>query len=309
MDSLKIVFMGTPAFAVASLKGLLDAGFHVAAVITAPDRAAGRGMRMQASDVKKFASQRNIPVLQPTNLKSPEFVRQLREINPDLQVVVAFRMLPEVVWNLPPLGTINLHASLLPQYRGAAPINHAIIRGEKETGVTTFKLKHDIDTGNILMQEKIAILPEDDAGSMHDKLMDLGARVLVKTVAGIADGSLKEISQDTLADPAALHHAPKLFREYCLIDWNHSVDHVYNFIRGLSPQPGAFTFLKETRIIVTKAEKDLTPPTIPAGEYSTDRKSFLKVAATDGYIRIMRLKPEGKGEMAIDDFLRGKRDL
>lgn len=308
-ETFRIVFMGTPYFAVPSLEALIDAGFHISAVVTAPDRPAGRGMKLQESDVKKAALKHGIKVLQPTNLKSEEFLNELRDIKPDLQVVVAFRMLPEVVWSFPPLGTINLHASLLPQYRGAAPINHAIMNGETETGVTTFKLKHEIDTGNILLQEKIQIGTTDNAGTVHDKLMKAGAGLLVKTVKGLKEGTLKEIEQDQLVEGTTIHHAPKIFREDCEIQWNKSTEQVYNQIRGLSPYPGAFTFLNGKRIIITDQEIEVTRPLKTPGEYETDGKSFLKIAAADGYIQVLALKPEGKREMNVTDFLRGQRDL
>jgi len=279
------------------------------AVITAPDKPAGRGMKMQQSEVKKFALAHSIKVLQPTNLKSPEFINELKTINPDLQVVVAFRMLPEVVWNLPPMGTINLHASLLPQYRGAAPINHAIINGENETGITTFRLKHDIDTGNILLQEKVPITESDNAATLHDKLMSEGSKLLVRTVNGLRDGTLQEISQDSIMTHTPFKHAPKIFRENCEIKWDDTVVNIYNLVRGLSPKPGAFTFLNGTRIIITESEKDNSTPEAPPGAYITDGKTFLKFAATDGYLSILKLKPEGKGVMNIEDFLRGRRDL
>lgn len=308
-ENFRIVFMGTPYFAVPSLEALIKAGFHIAAVITAPDRPAGRGMKLQESDVKKAALKHGIKILQPTNLKAPEFVDELKTIRPDVQVVVAFRMLPEVVWNLPPLGTINLHASLLPQYRGAAPINHAIMNGEKETGVTTFKLKHEIDTGNILLQQKIPILKNDTAGTVHDKLMNAGAGLLVTTIKGLKDGTLKEIDQDELLEGTTIHHAPKIFREDCEIRWNKGVEQVFNQIRGLSPYPGAFTFLNEKRIIITEQDMELSPPSKAPGDYETDGKTFLKIAAADGFIQVLSLKPEGKREMKIGEFLRGQRDL
>lgn len=305
---IRMVFMGTPDFAVPSLKALLEAGFHISAVITAPDKPAGRGMKLQQSEVKKFALEHSLKVLQPTNLKSPDFLDELKMINPDLQVVVAFRMLPEAVWNLPPMGTINLHASLLPQYRGAAPINWAVINGEKETGVTTFKLKHAIDTGNILLQRKVTIEETDDAGSVHDKLMRSGAELLVETVKGLQAGKLQEVQQDVLVTED-IKHAPKIFREDCEIDWNDRTENIYNLIRGLSPHPGAFAFLKGKRIKITEISKEIGTPSMPPGNYKTDKKTFLKFATHDGYIHILKLKPEGKSDMGIEDFLRGRRDL
>lgn len=306
---MKIVFMGTPAFAVHSLNAIVKAGFDVSAVVTAPDRPSGRGMKLQPSEVKKYALDHDIQVLQPTNLKSPEFVASLQNIAPDLQVVVAFRMLPEVVWNLPPLGTINLHASLLPQYRGAAPINHAIINGETQTGLTTFKLKHDIDTGNILLQKIVEIEDADNAGSLHDKLMIAGGELLVQTLKEIESGTAKEIRQSSVISDTELKHAPKIFTQDCEIVWENNTERIYNLIRGLSPRPGAFTFLNDKRIIILMAEKEKATPEVSPGQYVTDHKTYLKMAAEDGYISIKELKPEGKGNMKIEDFLRGQRNL
>lgn len=308
-NKLRIIFMGTPAFAVPSLDALYKEGFDIAAVITAPDKPAGRGYKLHESEVKKYALAHDIPVLQPTNLKSPGFLEQLKKIAADLQVVVAFRMLPEVVWNMPPLGTINLHASLLPQYRGAAPINWAIINGEKETGVTTFKLQHAIDTGNILLQQKIKIENEDNAGAIHDKLMKAGAALILDTVNGLESGNLKEVQQGTLAREEELKHAPKIFNEDCEINWNNSTVDIYNLIRGLSPYPGAFFFLKDKRIKVLEADMEIADSDLLPGNYHTDRKTFLKFATGDGFIFIKKLKPEGKSAMDIKDFLRGRRDL
>lgn len=308
-NPLRIVFMGTPEFAVPTLKALIDAGYSIAGVVTSPDKPAGRGMKLQQSDVKKFAEEKALKILQPTNLKSESFINELKDLNADLQVVVAFRMLPEIVWNMPPMGTINLHGSLLPQYRGAAPINHAIINGETETGVTTFKLKHDIDTGNILLQEKIQITPEDNAGTIHDKLMNIGAALVVKTVEGLQKGTLKEINQDTLPSGAILKHAPKLHKEDGQINWNESAANIFNRIRGLSPYPGAYTFIKNKRILITQAVIGDPVNNTPTGEYQTDQKSFLQFAANDRFIKILRIKPEGKREMIIEDYLRGQRNL
>lgn len=306
---MRIVFMGTPAFAVDSLKALVEAGFDIAAVVTAADKPSGRGMKLHPSEVKKYALEHNITVLQPTNLKSPEFNAELKKIAPDLQVVVAFRMLPEVVWNLPPLGTINLHASLLPHYRGAAPINHALINGETETGVTTFKLQHDIDTGNILLQKKVAIEESDNAGTLHDKLMKAGSELLVQTLKEIESGTAREIRQSSVAAEVELKNAPKIFTPDCEIDWNKSATQIFNHIRGLSPRPGAFTYLNDKRIIITRASKEHLRPGVTPGQYKTDHKTYLKFATRDGYICIEELKPEGKGVMKVEDFLRGQRNL
>ena len=245
-QSLRIVFMGTPDFAVASLDALLNARCNIVAVVTAPDKPAGRGLKLTESPVKKYASLHGLTILQPAKLKDPDFLEQLRSLNADLQLVVAFRMLPETVWNMPRLGSVNLHGSLLPDYRGAAPINWAIIRGEKKTGVTTFKLKHEIDTGNILLQESFAIGENETAGEVHDKMKELGARVLLDTVKGLAEGTLKERSQDSLLrhKDKVVKHAPKIFTDTCKIDFNKPVEEVHNLIRGLSPFPGAFYNLK-----------------------------------------------------------------
>ncbi len=301
--------MGTPEFAVPTLKALLGAGYNIVAVVTSPDKPAGRGLKLQESDVKKFAIQQGLKIMQPANLKSPEFINELKNVHADIQVVVAFRMLPEMVWSMPPMGTINLHASLLPQYRGAAPINHAIINGETETGVTTFKLKHEIDTGNILLQERIPISPSDNAGTIHDKLKEIGASVVLKTIEGLRNGSLKEVSQDNISDNSVLKPAPKIHREDGNIDWHKPSETIINLIRGLSPHPGAFTFLNNKRILIMEAAADQSQEKIKPGNYQTDYKSYLRFATGDGFIKILRLKPEGKREMSISDFLRGHRDF
>jgi len=315
--ALRIVFMGTPEFAVASLDALVKAGFNVVGVITAPDKPAGRGMKMNEGAVKKYALEHNLNILQPEKLKNPEFLEQLKSLHADLQVVVAFRMLPEVVWNMPRMGTINLHGSLLPQYRGAAPINWAVINGEKETGVTTFKLQHEIDTGNILLQESFSIGENETAGEVHDRMKEIGAKLLVKTVSGIADGTLKETPQTSVIDKQAtvtesrfLKHAPKIFTEDCKIDFTKSVEEVHNLIRGLSPFPGAFTYLKDKMLKIFRSEKEISiDQTDPAGhgQYETDGKSFLKFACKEGYILIKELQMEGKKKMTVEEFLRGYR--
>jgi methionyl-tRNA formyltransferase len=304
---LKIVFMGTPEFAVASLDALVNAGCAIVGVVTAPDKPAGRGLKLQESAVKKYAVEKGLNVLQPEKLKSPQFLEELRSLSADVQVVVAFRMLPEVVWNMPPMGTINVHASLLPQYRGAAPINWAIINGENETGVTTFKLKHEIDTGDILLQGKIAINENETAGELHDKLKELGANVLVQTIKGLADGTLKETPQSEILNSKSeiAKHAPKIFTETCKIDWSKSVDEVHNLIRGLSPFPGAFTYLNEKLLKVYRSEKDYKQPSVAAGQFENDGKTFLKFACADGFIYVKELQMEGKKRMNVEDFLRG----
>jgi len=302
-QSLRIVFMGTPEFAVASLEALVKAGCNIVGVITAPDKPAGRGMQLQQSAVKQYAVEHELHVLQPEKLKNPEFIEELRSLNADLQIVVAFRMLPEIVWNMPPMGSVNLHGSLLPQYRGAAPINWAVINGEKETGVTTFKLQHEIDTGDILLQERFPIHETDNAGDVHDRMKDIGAQLLVKTVKGLADGSLQEKPQTT--GNGELHHAPKIFTETCEIDWIKPVKHVYNQIRGLAPYPTAFTFLNDKKLKIFKAEKINMGHNEPPGNILTDKKTFLHFACPGGYISVLELQLEGKKKMDIASFLRG----
>ncbi|WP_231463075.1 methionyl-tRNA formyltransferase [Pedobacter sp. Leaf132] len=301
---MKIVFMGTPDFAVASLDALVRANFDVVAVVTAADKPAGRGQKLSESAVKKYAVEKNIPVLQPEKLKNPEFLAQLKSFNADLQVVVAFRMLPEVVWAMPSKGTINLHGSLLPQYRGAAPINHAIINGEKESGVTTFFLTHEIDTGDIIQSASVAIESTDTAGDLHDKLMNVGASLLVKTVTAIAEGNYQEQPQP---QSDVLKHAPKIFKEDCKVDWNKPSLEVFNFIRGLSPYPTAFTLLNDKTLKIFKVDIEEKEPAIAAGGFLTDGKTFLKFATKDGFIKLQDIQYEGKKRMQIEDFLRGMR--
>ena len=305
----RIVFMGTPEFAVASLDKLLKAGCNIVGLITAPDKAAGRKLQIQQSAVKKYGEEKGLLILQPEKLKDIVFLNQLRALHADLQIVVAFRMLPEVVWNMPSMGTINLHGSLLPQYRGAAPINWAIINGEKETGVTTFKLKQDIDTGNILLSEKIPISEDETAGELHDKMKEIGAALLVKTVKGLSEDKLAEQPQSMGpgGDPhALLKHAPKIYTETCKINWDKPVQEVYNLIRGLSPYPGAFTQLCGKSLKVYKANRiEGLHSSITPGNFETDRSTFLRFACNNGYINILELQLEGKKKMTIVDFLRG----
>lgn len=296
--------MGTPDFAVASLSALVDAGFDIAGVVTAADKPAGRGQKLQESAVKKYALENGLKVLQPLKLKDPEFIAELQQIKADLQVVVAFRMLPEVVWTMPRYGTINLHASLLPQYRGAAPINHAIINGETESGVTTFFLKHEIDTGDIIFSERVPVGPADTAGDLHDKLMNTGAGLLVKTVRAIQTGNYSEQQQ---IFSASLRHAPKIFKDFCRIDWNQPVKTIYDLIRGLSPYPTAFTELGGKTLKIFKSVYEETAPGVTPGELVTDGKSMLKFAAKDGFIQVTDLQYEGKKRMPVDEFLRGMR--
>lgn len=304
---MRIIFMGTPDFAVASLKALIQSGEQVVAVVTVPDKPAGRGQKIHESAVKVYAKQHNIPVLQPFKLRDEAFLTELKSYQADLQVVVAFRMLPEIVWNMPKYGTINVHASLLPQYRGAAPINHAIMNGEKESGVTTFLLQHEIDTGNILLAEKVAILEMDTAGDLHDKLMHAGARTLLQTIQALKAGTLQPKSQDNIVPTTSLKHAPKIFKDDCKINWNQSTDVVYNFIRGLSPYPTAFTTLKDKVLKIYQTEKEQTAIAVAPGTIETDQKSYLKFATQDGYISVSELQLEGKKKMNVVDFLKGYR--
>jgi methionyl-tRNA formyltransferase len=306
--ALRMVFMGTPEFAVASLKALVEAGCNIVGVITAPDKPAGRGMQLQQSAVKKYALEKDLHVLQPEKLKHPEFLAELKALNADLQVVVAFRMLPELVWKMPPMGTLNLHGSLLPQYRGAAPINWALINGESKTGVTTFKLKHEIDTGDILCTSEIAIDDNMTAGELHDIMKEAGAALLLRTVKGLAEGTLKEVPQAQLTNDTVLKHAPKIFTDTCRIDWTKTTRQIHNLIRGLSPFPAAFTQLdgKTLKIYQSSAEPVLMGNITP-GQFKTDGKTYLKFGCADGYIHVHELQLEGKKRMQVEDFLRGYR--
>ncbi|MDB5031514.1 methionyl-tRNA formyltransferase [Mucilaginibacter sp.] len=304
---MRIVFMGTPEFAVASLDELIQSGCEVAGVVTAPDKPAGRGQKVSESAVKQYAAAHGLKVLQPEKLKNEEFLKELKALNADLQVVVAFRMLPEVVWNMPARGTINLHASLLPQYRGAAPINWVLINGEKESGVTTFFLKHEIDTGDILFTEKITLTGHETAGELHDRLMYKGAGLLVKTVKAVESGRYAENPQHHLAEGVELKHAPKIFKEDCKIDWNQPAEKIYNLIRGLSPYPTAYTALNEKILKVFGAEYELAETGEQPGEFLSDNRTFLKVAAPDGFVILTDVQLEGKKRMRVAEFLRGVR--
>ena len=296
--------MGTPEFAVHSLDILVKNKYNVVAVVTSTDSYGGRGgKQLIESSIKKYAIEHHIPVLQPTNLKSPGFIEQLKSFEADLQVVVAFRMLPEVVWNMPPLGTFNLHGSLLPKYRGAAPINHAIIQGETETGVTSFKLKHEIDTGDVLLRKKVAIDENDDAGTLHDRMMIIGADVVLETVKLIESGKFTFTKQED----AESTKAPKIFHETCKIDFKKPVDQVYNFIRGLSPYPGAWCVLEGKEIKILKTKKRMFIDDYEAGTIVTDHKKSLEIKCKDGYIQVISLKPQGKKEMSVIDFLNGNK--
>jgi len=311
-QELRIIFMGTPAFAVASLEALLQAGCRIVAVITAPDKPAGRGMKLQESDVKKYAVEKGLRLLQPEKLKNPAFLEEVKSIQADLQVVVAFRMLPEILWSMPPMGTINLHGSLLPQYRGAAPIQWAIINGEKETGVTTFRLQKEIDTGNILLQKSFPIGAEDTAGDVHDRMKLIGAKLLVETVIGLADGSLQATPQDAWLAATGragqpLHHAPKISTETCRINWNKPVAEIHNLIRGLSPFPAAFTLFEGKTMKIFKSHQEQHTPEVPPGQYQTDKKTFIRFTAADGYVYVDELQLEGRKKLLTEDFLRGYR--
>ncbi|CAN5548524.1 methionyl-tRNA formyltransferase [soil metagenome] len=305
MTELRIVFMGTPEFAVPSLEILVENKFNVVAVITAPDKPQGRGQKLAPSPVKECATKHHIPVLQPPNLKSPAFIEELAGYKANLQVVVAFRMLPEAVWTMPAIGTFNLHASLLPQYRGAAPINWAIIRGEKETGVTTFFLKHAIDTGSIIFQEQEAIDDIDDAGSLYERLMLKGGKLVLKTVNAIQSGKYPNTPQ---LETSEIKHAPKIFKETCEINWNQPSEVVRNFIRGLSPYPAAWTLLngKNFKLFSSSIVHDQSK-TLQPGEIKTDSKTYLCVKTSDGMLSINELQPEGKKRMKIEEFFRGNR--
>lgn len=308
---MRIIFMGTPEFAVESLNILLENNYSVVAVITAPDKPAGRGYKLTPSEVKKYALEKQLKILQPTNLKDPDFLNELKNLNADLQIVVAFRMLPEAVWNMPQLGTINLHASLLPQYRGAAPINWAIINGEKETGVSTFFLQHEIDTGNIIFQEKVPITENETAGELHDKLKILGAKLILKTVEKIENGTFETIKQKELINTIELKIAPKIFKNDCEINWHKDSATIHNLIRGLSPFPGAYTYLKDNssntslqlkiyKTTYTQCKLNNTIATI-----ETDSKTFIRIITLDGYINIHELQLEGKKRLLTEDFLKG----
>ena len=303
--STRIVFMGTPDFAVASLRALLEAGFTIVGVVTSPDKPAGRGLQLQESAVKKFALAHHLPILQPVKLKDPTFLEQLDQWKADLQIVVAFRMLPEIVWNRPRLGTINLHGSLLPQYRGAAPINWALINGEQMTGVTTFLLKQEIDTGDVLLSKSLPIEPSDNFGTLYTKLQQLGALLLVETIEKYVNGQLTP--QPQVASEIVIKHAPKITKETGHINWNQSAQTVLNLIRGLSPIPGAYTHLQGKQLKIFSGTIIQTLPQKKAGEFETDEKSFLHFACEDGWLCVDEMQLEGKKRMNIAAFLAGFR--
>ena len=298
---MRIVFLGTPDFAVASLVAIKEAGYNIVGVVTAPDKPAGRGMQLQQSPVKKYAVEHHLKVLQPVKLKDPVFLEELKNLNADLQVVIAFRMLPEVVWTMPPKGTINLHASLLPDYRGAAPINWAIINGETKTGVCTFFLKHEIDTGDIVLKEALPIDEEMNVGELHDQLMLLGSKVILSSLKIIEAGKIKGIPQGKSSNKMA----PKIFKSDCFIHWNQSGKNIYNRIRGLSPHPAAYMDLDGKNLKIFKAQFEPAKHGDNLGSIHSDHKTFLKIACTDGYLHLLDVQMESKKRMKIEEFLRG----
>ena len=310
---LRIVYMGTPEFAVESLKRLVEGGYNIVGVITMPDKPMGRhGSVLQPSPVKQYAVSQGLKVLQPEKLKNEEFVAELRSLNADLQIVVAFRMLPEVVWSMPRLATFNLHASLLPQYRGAAPINWAVINGDTETGITTFFLKHEIDTGEIIDQVRVPIADTDNVEVVYERLMRLGGDLVLKTVDAILEGSVKTIPQEELAQVGELRPAPKIFKETCRIDWTIGVKRIYDFVRGLSPYPAAWTELYQegtdpVMLKIFETEKLFCEHSLAPGTIVTDCKTYFKIASSDGYVNVLSLQLAGKKRMEINDFLRGYR--
>jgi methionyl-tRNA formyltransferase len=308
---MKIIFMGTPEFAVPSLRILVDNGYDVVAVITAPDKPAGRGQKIQMSPVKIFAQARNIPVLQPIRLSDPAFLSELKELNADLQIIVAFRMLPEAVWKMPPLGTFNLHGSLLPQYRGAAPIQRAVMNGETETGLTTFFLQHEIDTGNLILQKKIEIGSEETSGELHDRMMNSGAELVLDSVRLIESGKVQIIPQSGLIPPGTpLKAAPKIFREDCKLDFTRNIRDLFNQVRGLNPWPGAFFEFQTDDGLAPKAVKIFRCRMIPAGtvlthELHTDNRTYMRISAADGFLDVLEMQLPGKKRMTVTELLKG----
>jgi methionyl-tRNA formyltransferase len=300
----RIIFLGTPEFAVASLRALVEAGFNVVAVVTMPDKPAGRGLKLQSSAVKQYAESRGIPVLQPEKLKNPSFLEELRTFKADVQVVVAFRMLPEQVWNMPPYGTFNLHASLLPNYRGAAPINWAIVNGEHETGITTFKLRHEIDTGDIVHREAVTINETISAGELHDLLMEKGAKLVVKTVEEVLSETAVFLPQ--MNTEGELKPAPKIFREHCRINWSSSGEQIHNLIRGMSPYPAAFSLLNGQNLKIFKGSYVIRRHFEPAGSLVIEN-NLLRIATADGYYFAEDIQLEGKKRMPSSEFVKGLR--
>jgi methionyl-tRNA formyltransferase len=312
MSEPRILFMGTPEFAVATLGALLINGFNVVSVVTAPDKPSGRGRKLSVSPVKEFAEFSSLRVLQPENLKDPEFVKTITGLKPDIIIVVAFRMLPEVIWRIPSAGTFNLHASLLPQYRGAAPINHVIINGETRTGVTTFFIDDKIDTGNILLREEVHINSIENAGDLHDRLMKQGARLVIKTLEGLISGSLKPQPQSAFMENGeVMRTAPKIFPEDCIINWKKDIISVHNLVRGLSPSPCAKTLLQNSStqlsVKIFESLPELINHSLQPGKILTDGREYMKIACSDGYLNILSLRIEGKKRMSISEFLRGFR--
>lgn len=311
-NNIRIAYFGTPEFAASQLEAILKAGYEVAVVVTMPDKPAGRGRQIQYSDVKKTALEHGLPLLQPEKLKDPSFLEQLASYQANLFVVVAFRMLPAVVWQMPELGTFNLHASLLPQYRGAAPINFAIINGETETGLTTFFLNEEIDMGAVIMREKVGIRPDETAGELHDELMVLGNKLVVETIKKVEQGTVDPLPQEQLAEGQTLKPAPKISKEFCNIDWDQDRLTIYNHVRGLSPYPAAHTQLisemgERIEMKVFSSEMEACHPDMPVGSVVTDNKKFLKIAIKDGFIHLTQVQQAGKKAMPIADFLRGTR--
>ena len=309
-EDFRIVYMGTPDFAVEPLKKLIENNYNIVGVVTNPDKPAGRGQKIQESAVKKYAQSQGLKILQPEKFRNEHFLNELKSLQADLQIIVAFKMLPEIVWSMPGYGTFNLHASLLPQYRGAAPINWAIINGDKKTGVTTFFLKHEIDTGNVIFQEEVSINENDNAGIIHDKLMHRGAELVIKTVDAVINQSYKLIHQNDLIKPGTeLKHAPKIFKDDCKINWNNHIDTIHDLIRGLSPYPAAWAELisknEKLQIKIFKTEKEITEHNYNKGELLSDQKTYLKVAVNGGFIKILELQQSGKKRLPTSDFLRG----
>jgi methionyl-tRNA formyltransferase len=312
MKNLRIVFMGTPEFAVATLGSLIMNGFNVVGVVTAPDKPSGRGRKINKSAVKQFAEFSYLPIMQPDNLKDAGFIAELKKLNADVFIVVAFRMLPETVWKIPAIGTINLHASLLPHYRGAAPINHAIINGETITGVTTFFIDEKTDTGNILLREEVQIFPFENAGDMHDRLMKHGARLIIRTLADIAENNIRPVSQTQFINPGEVPAlAPKIHPKDCIIEWNNDPVKVHNFIRGLAPYPCARSFFKDESTThsfkIFESQPEISKHMFKPGMIISDGKHFIRVACKDGFISIVNLQLEGKTRMNTIEFLRGFR--
>ena len=310
MEKIRIAYFGTPEFAASQLEAILKAEYEVAVVVTMPDKPAGRGRKIQYSEVKKTALEHGLPLLQPEKLKDPTFLEQLASYQANLFIVVAFRMLPAVVWQMPELGTFNLHASLLPQYRGAAPINFAIINGETETGLTTFFLNEEIDKGAVIMREKVSIRPDETAGELHDELMVLGNKVVVETIQKIENNDVQALPQETLSENQPLKPAPKITKEFCNIDWSQDCQTVYNHIRGLSPYPAAHTQLVSENgevidLKVYNSEIEACTPDVAVGNVVTDNKKYLKIALSDGFIHLIQVQQAGKKAMPIADFLRG----